>query len=218
MQADTRVMLAAQFKSGKTTIVGNLIRALADGTPFLGAFEVKQRPGRIVVIDNELSERMLRRWLREQGVENTGAVVTVSLRGRVSTFNLLDEHTRAEWASRLRSLCADFLILDCLRPVLDALGLDENRDAGKFLTPFDTLLADAGITSAVMVDHMGHNGERNRGDSRKLDWPDATWKLVRENEHPNSPRFFSAYGRDVGGPSGFQPRHPAPDIRRRFPR
>jgi hypothetical protein len=198
MQADTRVMLAAQFKSGKTTIVENLVRALADQSPFLGAFEVKHAPSAIVLIDDELSERMLRRWLREQGVGNTAAVAdVVSLRGRVGSLNLLDEHIRAEWAARLRELRCDFLILDCLRPILDALGLDENRDAGKFLTAFDAMLADAGITSAVMVDHMGHSGERNRGDSRKLDWPDATWKLVREDEQPDSARFFSAYGRDV---------------------
>ncbi len=198
MQADSRVMLAAQFKSGKTTIVGNVVRSLADGTPFLGAFEVKQHPVKIVLIDDELSERMLRHWLREQGVTNTEAVVdVVSLRGRVGSFNLLDEHVRAQWAQRLGDVGCDCLILDCLRPILDALGLDENRDAGKFLTAFDALLADAGITSAVMVDHMGHSGERNRGDSRKLDWPDATWKLVRENEQPDSARFFSAYGRDV---------------------
>lgn len=198
MQADTRVMFAAQFKAGKTTVVGNLVRALADRTPFLGAFEVKLAPNSIVVIDDELSERMLRRWLREQGIGNTAAVSdVVSLRGRVGSLNLLDERIRAQWATRLRELRCDFLVLDCLRPILDALGLDENRDAGKFLTAFDTLLADAGITSAVMVDHMGHNGERNRGDSRKLDWPDATWKLVRENEQPDSTRFFSAFGRDV---------------------
>jgi hypothetical protein len=50
----------------------------------------------------------------------------------------------------------------------------------------------------MLVHHMGHAGERSRGDSRIIDWPDATWKLVRENpELENSPRYFSAYGRDV---------------------
>jgi hypothetical protein len=45
---------------------------------------------------------------------------------------------------------------------------------------------------------MGHSGERGRGDSRIIDWPDATWKMLRENpEDDSSPRFFSAYGRGV---------------------
>lgn len=209
MQADSRVMLAAQFKSGKTTTTCNLVRSLADGDPFLGAFTINQAPWRITIIDDELSERMLRGWLRDQNVKNTDAVAdVVSLHGRVGSFNILDEHTRALWVDRLTSVGCNFLILDCLRPILDALGLDENRDAGKFLTAFDALLAEAGITNAVMVDHMGHSGERNRGDSRKLDWPDATWKLVRETDKPDSARYFSAYGRDVDlweGRLGFDP-------------
>ena len=64
-----------------------------------------------------------------------------------------------------------------------------------------SLLAVAGVLEALVVHHMGHTGERSRGDSRIIDWPDATWKLVREDpENENSPRYFSAYGRDVGQP------------------
>ncbi len=98
---------------------------------------------------------------------------------------------------RLADLGCDYLILDCLRPVLDALGLDESHDAGRFLVAFDALLTGAGIADACVLQHMGHGGERARGDSRLLDWPDAIWRVVRETEEPDSPRYFSAYGRDV---------------------
>lgn len=77
------------------------------------------------------------------------------------------------------------------------LGLDEHKDAGRLLTCIDALKAEAGIREAVVVHHMGHTGERARGDSRLLDWPDVIWKLVRQDDDPASPRFFSAYGRDV---------------------
>lgn len=92
---------------------------------------------------------------------------------------------------------ADYIILDCARPVLDALGLDENHDAGKFVTAFDALLNEAGIRDALVVQHMGHANERARGDSRFQDWPDATWTLVRESEDPASKRFIKAFGRSV---------------------
>ena len=88
-------------------------------------------------------------------------------------------------------------MLDNLRPILDACGLDENREAGRFLVAFDALLAEAGIRDALVVHHMGHSGERARGDSRLRDWPDATWTLVRKDDDPASPRFLSAFGRDV---------------------
>jgi hypothetical protein len=97
-------------------------------------------------------------------------------------------------------LGVEVLILDCLRPVLDALGLDEHRDAGRFLVAFDHLLREADISDALVVQHMGHLNERARGDSRLRDWPDAEWRLVRQDDQPSSPRFISAYGRDVDVP------------------
>lgn len=193
-----RVMLSAQYKAGKTTVVGNLLRCLVDGDPFLGTFAVRRPVRHAVLIDAEMSENTVRRWLRDQNITHTEAVADViALRGKVSTFNLLDESCRQEWAARLRELGCDYLVLDCLRPVLDALGLDEKGDAGRFLVAFDALLADAGINDALIVHHMGHTNERARGDSRLQDWPDAIWRIVRESEEPGSARYFSAYGRDV---------------------
>ena len=196
--ADSRIMLSAQYKAGKTTLRDNLVRTLADAEPFLGRFTVNTPSQRLVLIDDELSKDMLRRWLRDQRIVNTAAVADViALRGRVGTLNLLDDRTRSQWAARLRDLGCDYLILDCLRPVLDALGLDEQHGAGTFAVAFDALLADAGISDSLIVHHMGHTGERSRGDSRLQDWPDATWRLVRETDDPGSPRYFTAYGRDV---------------------
>jgi hypothetical protein len=39
---NTRVMIAAQYKTGKTTIVANLIRGLLDGDLFLGKYAVRR--------------------------------------------------------------------------------------------------------------------------------------------------------------------------------
>ncbi|WP_367402488.1 AAA family ATPase [Kocuria marina] len=190
-----RVLLAAQYKAGKTTFVANLLRSLVDGDPFLGQFKTEPVQ-RVALIDNELDERTVRRWLRAQGIRNTQAVHVYPLRGKAGAFNLLDDTVRAQWARELAGV--DVVLFDCLRPALDALGLDENHDAGRFLVAFDALLSESGATEATLVHHMGHSGERSRGDSRILDWPDATWKLVREDtENPASPRYFSGFGRDV---------------------
>jgi hypothetical protein len=40
---DSRVMLSAQYKAGKTTLVGNLARSLVDGEKFLGHFRPDPR-------------------------------------------------------------------------------------------------------------------------------------------------------------------------------
>lgn len=204
--AGGRIVLAAQYKAGKTTLRNNLLRSLVDGDPFLKEFRVESFEGSVVLIDNELDERMLRRWLREQGIKNTDRVQVLCLRGKVGSFDLLNDHVRARFATMIRDVRGAVVLFDCLRPVLDALGLSEDKDAGRFLVAFDALLAESGASEAVVIHHMGHSGERSRGDTRIRDWPDAEWQLIREvtdSQHTaEARRFFKAYGRDVHVPEG----------------
>jgi hypothetical protein len=196
----SRVILAAQFKAGKTTLVGNMIRCKVDGDDFLDRYPVRPVTGNVVLIDFEMGESQLDDWLRAQRIEHDDRVIVLPMRGRAASFDILNTDVRAEWARRFRAHhCCD-LTIDCLRPILDGLGLDEHRDGGRFLTAFDALLMEAGIPDAVIVHHMGHTGERSRGDSRFRDWPDVEWRLVRQDEDPASPRFITAYGRDVDVP------------------
>jgi hypothetical protein len=168
-------------------MVANVLRALSDGGKFLGRFET--HPAKAVLLDFEMDERQIRAWLRDQGITNTGNVSVIPLRGKASSFDVLDPKIRSEWAARLRR--NDVAIFDCLRPILHALGLDENRDAGRLLTAIDELLNEAGVPEALIVHHMGHSGERSRGDSRIIDWPDGTWKLVREDAERKTRRATS---------------------------
>lgn len=193
---DTRILLAAQYKAGKTTLTGNLARCLVDGDPWLGRAQVTPvTTGQVVILDFEMSERQIDGWLTDQQIRNDDQVTVIPLRGKAGTFDILDDQTRREWAARLTN--CEYIILDCLRPILDALSLDEHREAGRFLTAFDALCDLAGIQDGLVVHHMGHTGERSRGDSRLRDWPDVEWRLVRANEDPDSTRFISAFGRDV---------------------
>jgi hypothetical protein len=196
--AGGRVLLAAQYKAGKTTLIGNLIRSLVDDELFLDRFGVEPAQ-RVVLIDDELDERTLRRWLTDQNITNADRVEVVSLRGRVAEFGILTAEGRAPWVEMLTG--ADAVIVDCLRPMLDALGISESVGAGKFLLAFDALLREAGIGEAVLVHHFGHEAERARGSSRLLDWADANWRLTRAGCEPDAPRHFTAYGRDVDVPS-----------------
>jgi hypothetical protein len=118
----------------------------------------------------------------------------------VAAFDLTNDNLRAEWAANLKEVNCAFLVFDCLRPVLDALGLSEDKESGPFLVALDALALDAGIPEMAVVHHMGHTAERSRGDSRLRDWPDVEWKIVRESgaeDDPAAPRYFSAFGRDV---------------------
>jgi len=195
--AGSRVVTAAQFKAGKTTLIGNLIRSLVDGDDWLGRHQVIPVTRTVTLLDFEMSPSQLDDWYRAQGIRNDDRVHIEPMRGRATAFNLLDDRVHAQWAELLRERKTGYLVVDCLRPILDALGIDEQREAGRFLVPLDRLLTEAGIDDANLVHHMGHQGERSRGDSRIRDWPEIEWRLVRENDEPASARFISAYGRDV---------------------
>lgn len=202
------VILVAQYKSGKTTTLGNFVRSVVDGDPFLGRCQVKP-VGSVVMLDFEMSEWQIEAWLRDQNIRNTDRVHLVSLRGAASAFDILNPTRRREWAARLRDMRPEIVTVDCLRPAMDALGLNEHSDAGIWLTAFDELLKEAGVPEALIVHHSGHGGDRSRGDSRILDWPDGIWNLVRENRDDlNSPRFISAKGRDISVEEGQLTFHP----------
>jgi hypothetical protein len=195
-----RAVLSAPFKTGKSTFVGNLVRALADGEPLLGRFEV-QRADAIGVLDTELDRHTLRRWFADQGIASRGSVEVVPLRGKALSFGIVDDDGIAEWAERLRGL--DVLVVDPLAPLLSAHGLNEDSatEVGRWLAGFDALLDRAGIGEAVVTHHTGHGGERSRGSIRLRDWPDAEWRLVRDGDEDSPPqdrrRYFTAFGRDV---------------------
>jgi hypothetical protein len=54
----------------------------------------------------------------------------------------------------------------------------------------------------MMIHHMGHTGDRARGDSSMLGWGDP-WRVNRKTpDDPGSERFFTAYGRDIDVPEG----------------
>jgi hypothetical protein len=206
---NSRVLLAAQHKAGKTTAVGNLVRSLVDEERFLGRYAVQPLIGQVAILDLEMSRGQLRKWLRDQRIVNAHRVRLIPLRGRAATLNLIDRACRARWVTWLREHDVRYLIFDPLRPVLDALGLDENRDVGRFLVAFDAMLLEAGIGEALIVHHMGHASERSRGDSRLRDYPDVEWRIMRQSDDPSSPRYFTAYGRDVDVPESVLTYDPA---------
>lgn len=208
--AQGRVLLAAQAKSGKTTMVAaNLLPALVDGGLFLGRYEVTQVTRRVVYFNMEVGTRTMRRWLKDANISATGKITVSNLRGKASALSLSSEAGRAQFGSWLADNDAEVVILDPLAPVLASLGLDENSnaDVATFFAWWSESLMLGGVVDDLVVHHAGHGGERSRGASRLLDEPDAIWTLTKDADvaqesddiyGAGSPtRYLSAYGRDV---------------------
>ena len=208
--AQGRVLLAAQAKAGKTTMVAaNLLPCLVDGGDFLGRCQVEKVARRVVYLNMEVGTRTMRQWLKDAGIIDTASVTVANLRGKASALSLTSEAGRKQFAAWLRDQDAEVVILDPLAPALASLGLDEssNADIATFFGWWSEALTMAGVVDDMVVHHAGHAGERSRGASRLLDEPDAIWTLTKDSDFtessednplPASPtRYLSAYGRDV---------------------
>jgi hypothetical protein len=74
------VLLAAAYKIGKTTLVLNLVKALAEGKPFL-QFAATHLEGRVAVWNREMAAAMYRDWLRRTEIANPQRVSVLHLKG-----------------------------------------------------------------------------------------------------------------------------------------
>ncbi len=213
-----KVLMVAPAKAGKTTTVMNLVRALVDaghGARFLerptvtlpaagdhyrvaasGYGVAPLDPGRCVaLLDFEMTRPLLRRWLRDMHMRNGDGLVVEQMRGRA--WDIRDPAIRSTWARWLAAERAQVLIVDPIGPVLHGLGIDENDNSavGGFLAALDALVREAGVGELFVVHHAGHSGERGRGASSFLGWPDVLWNLGRDEA--SGVRGLRAEGRDV---------------------
>jgi hypothetical protein len=194
-------LLVAQYKTGKTTLLLNLVQALADEEPFLGHFPVRRPRGRLAYLNYELDPEMFRRWVRAIGIKHPERIARpLHLRGQTFPFWLPSfSDTVVRW---LRANKVKFLILDpaaeAWRGMVD--NENDNGQVGAFTHALDELKRRARVEDLILATHMGRqlfdeNSERSRGATRLEDWMDAGWYLRKEGRAGE--RSLRADGRDV---------------------
>lgn len=190
------ITLTAQYKAGKTTLINNLAKSLADNTKFLNEFQPMAHDGRIVIFNYEVSEGQYRRWMKDVAIENSHKVTLVHLRGKA--VPMVADFVRNEMVELLKRLQCQTWILDPFARAFTGSG-DENSnsDVGVFLDQLDIIKERAGISNLILPVHTGRAQEsgidRARGATRIDDWADVRWILKKTEDG----RFFSADGRDV---------------------
>lgn len=194
------VLLTAAYKSGKTTLVNNVIKALCDNQYLFSNYEALSHEGRITFFNYEVDERTMRRWIADAGITNTNKVTMVHLRGKrlPLTIPTVEDYI----VDLLKANNTQTWIVDPFARAFSGCG-DENSnsDVGVFLETLDVIKERAGIENLILVAHTGRNAEegnqRARGATRLDDWADVRW-MLNKNDHGD--RFFSASGRDVEEP------------------
>jgi hypothetical protein len=202
---DGMVLLAAQAKAGKTTLVLNILYSLVTGERLMDKFPV-QRLGphdHVGVLNMEVSENQYKSWLQGRGVPNSYQLTIANLRGKAASVNLLDPEARGEFVKKLCAEDINILIVDPIGPILRVNGIDENDSVrvGQLLDSFNNLRDVTPLKDILIVHHGGHDvaNQKNRpgisrGASAWNDIPDALWSYFKPDDES---RIFKATGRDV---------------------
>jgi hypothetical protein len=193
----SRVTVAGKAKAGKTTLGINIVRSLADGTPFLGNIPVTPPEGNIGYLNYEMSPSQFITWMRKAGIKRPDRVVPLNLQGL--PMPLLAEQTQ-EWLIKwAKERNVQVLVMDPWSKVIVGSGSeDKNDDVNAITAILDRIKLEAGIEDLFVIAHMGHadhddGQERARGASAFMGWPDVMWTLNRSGDV----RLLQAEGRDV---------------------
>lgn len=197
------VLLNAQYKAGKSTLMINLIKSLTTGTPFLGTFEVPEKL-KVAYVDMELGMALAWDWFDTVPGVDFSRMVYVPRVGLGNQLQMQSETIRSKWARQLRGSGVDVLIIDPISPILSALGVEENSTNGvrSLLDSFDVLKVEAGLKSVIITHHTGHQDVgRARGSTAFMDWPSSIMSIIKQGDEEDSDRVFRAFGRDVSQPT-----------------
>lgn len=200
MLAGSDTLIVGAHKAGKTTFLLNLIRSLATGEPFLGAYDVTPTEGRILFMNYELPLVLLDEWTEKIGVPEE-KLLTLTPSGY---SNPLSSSAGREWLTdQMDKNEVEILIVDPFAAATKGLDINEqdNTAVRQWLeqSVSDVRAGAKYVTEAVLTHHSGKDaGKGARGASAFYDWPSSYLELDRKGTQYDSPRYLKANGRDVG--------------------
>jgi hypothetical protein len=185
--------IVAAAKTGKTTLLANLVQSLADSEPFLGAFDVADVRGQIGFINFELTRNQSKKWFTRMGIKNVRDKVKVwNLRGKPNP--LVTPYSRELFAAEVRSLGVKVLIVDPFSSAARGRDTMNNDQVKDFLLQMEEFKELAQVPCLIYAVHAGRDPNKTRGASTLDDHPDVLIYLTKDDYET---RFMHAMGRDI---------------------
>ena len=191
------VIIAASYKSGKTTMGGNVLKAAADGTPFLGR-DVHMNGGRVAWLNGEMDRDDFLDYLAPMQIQNMERIAVRNMRGR--RLNLMNDYVADEFVKWLKANEVEWWWVDSWRVLCSWSGVNENRneEVDLLTARVDQIKREAGVETFTALAHTGRaqvedGAEHARGATALDDWQDARWVLTRQGQD----RFLYVEGREV---------------------
>lgn len=190
--------IVAAAKTGKTTLLANLVQALADTEPFLGVFTVSDVQGRIGFINYELTRTQSKKWFTRMAIKNIHDKVKIwNLRGMPNP--LVSKVSRENFAVEVRSLGIKVLIVDPFSSAARGRDTMSNDQVKEFLLEMEEFKELADVPCLIFAVHAGRDPNKSRGASTLDDHPDVLIYLTKDDYET---RYLHAVGRDVEIPQG----------------
>lgn len=197
--------ITAHAKTGKTTLMMNLIRSMTDGVPFLDQ-RVIAPEGNVAYLNMELTQNMALDWMGKAGVVNRDRLFVQHLRGQY--FPLYNDELEKRFIDWLHTHSIEVLIIDPVGrlmrgwPGRHANAENDSGVASELQHKFDLIKLAAGVQDLFLPIHTGHEAAsggslRSRGSVMWLDWPDHLWGMWKKEIVGEDIRHFDAEGRDV---------------------
>jgi hypothetical protein len=193
--ADASTLIVAARKTGKTTLLLGLARALLTGEDLLGRYAVRPLAGSVAILNYEVSGPTLARWAHDVGIP-ADRLHMVHARGRRNP--LVDPADRQALAAALRARQVEAVIVDPFGRAYTGASQNDSGEVGAWLVRLDEWVrSDVGATDLVLAAHAGWAGERTRGSSALEDWADVIVTMTRSDDPDDDRRYLRAIGRDV---------------------
>jgi hypothetical protein len=196
---DGDIGVDAKKKTGKTTLIGNVLRCYVDHEPFLDneLWTPRKLDGNVAHWNYELPDWQREEWYADMDIRNTGRIFPRGLRGYRIPMNVdLVVEDCIRW---LREREIEVWVLDPRNRAWQGMVTNENDSLqiGDWIARVREIKREASVRECYIPAHMGHGigeeYERGRGGSGWEGELDAYWLYTEKD----GDRFLSARGRDV---------------------
>lgn len=189
--------LTGAYKTGKTTLFGNLAKSLVDGTPFLGSLATI--PARVAFWNGEMDREDFTDYMRHLGFVHPERMAVYHLRGyRISLLSDAGREHAIRW---LNDHGSEVWLEDSWARLCAWAGVNGNDNAAvaDLCASIDEIKTATQVDTFIPTVHTGRaqhaeGSEHGRGATYLDDWADSRLVMTRSGKD----RFLYAEGRRVG--------------------
>lgn len=200
--------ITASYKTGKSTLMLNLLRSLLDGADFLDQ-PVTAAERNVGYWNLEVDDSLMLEWLSETGIQNLHRLYPLHLRGiKLPLYHPEVEKKVVAW---LHDNDIEVLIIDPGARLLPGWPgsynpENDNGTIGEVVQKLDEIKKAGGVRDLFMPLHTGRGAndsgsQHARGATKWDDWVDHLWMMWKKRiEGEGEVRHFKAFGRKVDFP------------------